>query len=322
MSEQTKLLHIPLKNIRENPVALRPVDKTTSEYKELVDSIRAVGIINPISVREIQNPDPAGEQLYSVCDGLHRFTAACDGGLDTIPCQVVTKDDAQVEEAQIIANIHKIETKPAQYSKQLNRMVLRNPDLTLNEISGRLSRSITWLSERLSIVKLKESIQKLVDAGQIVASNAIALAKLPVEMQDDFVERAMTQSPGDFGPAVQAAVKAHRDALRAGKDPNAQPQFIAVQTLRKLSEIKEVLENAKPLAAELIALVQPQTPEEIFALAIKWVMKADPKSVQVQRAKWDAEQADKAAKKRKAELEREEKRKAALAAATAPVTVG
>src|SRR3954469_21290947 len=100
------LANIPLSRIRENPVALRPVDKTSEEYKGLVDSVRRNGILNPISVREVPNPDPNDkEPLYSVVDGLHRFTAAGDAGLESIPAQIVTKTDADVLEAQIVANI-------------------------------------------------------------------------------------------------------------------------------------------------------------------------------------------------------------------------
>lgn len=308
MAEQTKLLHIPLADIRENPVALRPVDKTSDDYLNLVDSVKKNGVINAISVREISNPDPNGPQLYSVCDGLHRFSAAVDAGRETIPCQVMNKTDAEVEEAQIIANVHKIETKPAQYSKQLNRMVLRNPDMTMQELSSRLSRGPQWLSERLTLVKLSEKIQKHVDEDRIKVSNAIALAKLPPEMQDDFVERAMTLSPGDFIPAVNAAVKQYRDNLRAGRDPSA-PTFVAVQTLQKLADIKEVLANPKALAQELIAAAQPKTPEEIFALAIQWVLKADPKSIKIQKDKWEADQLAAKKKKDDAKKAREELRK-------------
>ncbi len=315
MSEQTaqaELKYVQLEHIRENPVALRPVDKTTEEYKGLVDSVRVKGIINAIGLRPITNPDPNGPQLYSVVDGLHRFTAAGDAGLKEIPAKIQSLSDAEVEEAQIIANIHKIETKPAQYSKQLNRMVLRNPELTMTEISSRLGKSAQWLGERLAIVKLKESIQKHVDDGLIKVSNAVALAKLPVEQQDDFVERAMTQAPGEFIPTVNAAVKAHKDAIRAGKDPNAAPTFTPVQVLQKLGDIKTVLENPEPLANELIALAQPSSPVEIFKLAVAWVLKSDPKSVKIQRDKWEAELAKKAADKEAAKAEREKKKQAAL----------
>src|SRR5688572_28749904 len=93
---------VPLNQIRENPVALRAVDKRRREYAELVESIRTKGILNPISVREVKDPE-TGKMVYSVIDGLHRFTAAGDAGLKEIPVYVKNMADAEVWEAQVVA---------------------------------------------------------------------------------------------------------------------------------------------------------------------------------------------------------------------------
>lgn len=101
----TVLKSIPLNNIKENPNALRTVDRTTEEYLGLVDSIRKNGILNAVLVREMQNPVDQSV-FYGLIDGLHRFTAAKDAGLTEIPAQVKSMEDAAVLEAQILANIH------------------------------------------------------------------------------------------------------------------------------------------------------------------------------------------------------------------------
>lgn len=317
MSEQTQLLHIPLANIRENPVALRPVDKTSEKYLQLVDSVKQHGVLNAINVREI-DPAPDGTKLYSVCDGLHRFTASNDAGKTTIPAQVISKTDAAVEEAQIIANFQKVDTKPAEYAKALNRIVLRNPDLTLAELGSRLNMSGQQLSEMMSLVKLIDTIQKLVDEGSIKLTNAVALAKLPIEMQPDFVERAMTQSAAEFVPAANAAHKKHREDLRAGRTPG-DPVFEAVPLLQKLSDIKTAQADYKSLAQELIAKAAPKTPEEVFGLALAWCLRLDPISVEAAKLKFDADLAEKKRKKDEAAKERQKKKEEAAAAAAAAV---
>jgi ParB family transcriptional regulator, chromosome partitioning protein len=101
----TKLAHIPISKIRENPVALRSVNRTTEEYTGLVDSIRRSGVLNPVLVREVQDPDTK-DIVYGLIDGLHRFTASQDAGQDTIPAQITSMEDAAVLEAQILANVH------------------------------------------------------------------------------------------------------------------------------------------------------------------------------------------------------------------------
>lgn len=301
---KTELKHIPLDRIRHNPVALRAVDKETPEYKGLVDSIRVRGVLSAISVREIANPDPNDDQpLYGLIDGLHRFTASQDAGSDTIPAQITTLDDADVLEAQIIANAHVIKTAPVAYSKQLQRMIAGNPALVGVEVAARLGMSLSWLNERLGLTKLLESIQQLVDDKQIVLTNAFALAKLDPSIQDGFVERAMTQSPAEFVPAAQKAKKEFDAAKRQGRDPNADT-FQQVEKLQKLADIKS--EMAHPtIGPALIAKYDIDSPAEAWKRAIQWVLNSDEDSVAAQRAKHEARLKDNSAKKEAAKKERE-----------------
>ena len=104
---------IPMSEVRENPVALRAVNRESESYIGLRDSIRAVGILNAISVRlREENVDGENKTFYELIDGLHRYTCALDVGLTEIPVQIISLDNAQTLEAQIMANIHKVETKP------------------------------------------------------------------------------------------------------------------------------------------------------------------------------------------------------------------
>src|SRR5688572_23183671 len=115
MSKATQLLTIPLGMIRENPDALRAVDKESENFLGLVDSIKQKGVLNAISVREVVAPSGAKE--YALIDGLHRFHAAIAAALTEIPAQVFSLDQAEVYEAQIEANVHKVETKHMDYCK-------------------------------------------------------------------------------------------------------------------------------------------------------------------------------------------------------------
>ena len=304
MSAQRELKFVPIARIRHNPVALRTVEKETVEYRGLVDSIIQKGVLSPISVREITNPDPNDtEPLYGLIDGLHRFTASQDAGKDKIPCQIVTMDDAEVLEAQIVANAHVVTTKPVAYAKQLQRMIAANPALIASEVAGRLGMSTTWLSDRLGLPKLIQQCQELVDSGEITLTNAFALSKLPAELQPNFVERAMTQSPSEFVPAAQKAKKEYDNAKRQGRDPN-QDAFQPIEKLQKLAIIKDELTHGK-LGPALIAKHNIHSPAQAFAFAIKWVLNADPDSIEAQKLKHEARVADNKKKKDEAKAERE-----------------
>jgi ParB/RepB/Spo0J family partition protein len=308
-----KLLRIPLSAIRENPVALRSVNRQTAEYKEFADSIRINGVLNPIVVREIESPD--GTQLYGIIEGLHRYTGSLDAGHTDIPAQVINMADAQVLEAQVIGNIHKIETKPVEYSKQLQRMLASNPLLTMSQLAGKLNKSDAWLSERLGILKLTKDIAALVDEGKINLSNAYALAKLPEDEQQAFVDRAMSMSPAEFTPTVLARKRELDQAKRQGRDAGA-GEFTPVAHLQKLSDLKAEMTN-QSVGPALCKLVGATTPEDGFAIAVKWVLHLDPNSVAVAKEKDDVRKRELEAQRAKAAAERAKKRATEAAEAAA-----
>jgi ParB/RepB/Spo0J family partition protein len=298
---------IPLSSIKENQVGLRPVDRESEEYLSLVDSVKEKGIMNPISVRELPGKDEkTGESTYGLIDGLHRFYAANDAGLKEIPVLVKSMEQAEVEEAQIVANIHKIETTPIQYTKQLVRLMERNPMLTEPQLAKKLSMSTTWLSQRFGLMKLDEKLQPLVDDGTIKLNNAYMLAKLPKEEQAHFADSAMTMEPGEFIPTVTARLKELKEARRQGKLANP-PQFQPVVHQRKWSEIRDEYNN--PTVVPM--LIQNQgikDPVEAAKMALAWVCNMDPVSKQVQVEKNAAKMREADEKKKKREAERAQKR--------------
>lgn len=285
MAPKTKLEHVPLQKIRESPVALRAVDKQSEKYLGLVASVKQYGILNPINVREVKDPN-TNEMYYALVDGLHRFSAATDAGLESIPAQVISLNDASVLLAQIIANVHKIETKPVEYSKQLVRILMQDPFLTLAELANQLQKSTAWLSDRLSLVKLPDNVGELVNQGQINLSNAYALSKLAAvapEEISNWMDRAMTQTPQEFGPTIATRIKEIKDAKRQARDTRTD-EFIPTAHLRKLGEFKAEME--KPIVGPaLIAQAKPTTMEEAFNLGVKWALHMDPLSIEVAKKK-------------------------------------
>jgi ParB/RepB/Spo0J family partition protein len=290
---------INLNQIRENPVALRTVHRQAEDYLGLVESIKEKGFLGAITARK-KIDEESGEEYFELVDGLHRFSAAKDAGLEKINVDVTNLDDDKVLEAQIMANIHKIETRPIQYTEQLKRIFARNPLLTEAELAGKLGKSTQWIKERLNLTKITNpTILSLIDEGKIGLANAYALAKLPTEEQADFVDRAMTDAPDEFVPAVHARVKEIREAKRKGKD--AEPkEFTPSAFLQKLGDIKAELE-AGAVADVLIKQTGTTAAKDAFLLAIKWVLHLDPVSVEDQKAKNEARKQEREdAKKRKA----------------------
>jgi len=274
---------VSLLSIRENPVALRGVNTESEEYVGLRDSIARLGVLSPLSVRRrTENVSGSEVEYYELVDGLHRYTAANDAGLQEVPVNIVSLDKAEVLEAQIMANIHKIETKAVEYTKQLQRIFALNPTMTISDMATRVAKSPSWVQQRLNLLKLEKSIQELVDADKITVANAVALSKLPPEEQLLYVDQAMTMNTDEFAPTIQTRAKELKDAAREGR-ASKPVEFVPVPKVRKTSELKDEL-NAGSIGPELCRQVGVKTPEEGFALAIAFVLSLDPISVTQQIA--------------------------------------
>ncbi len=316
--KKSQLDHIPVSLIRQNEEALRTVDKEDERYQGLLASVRKNGIINPISVREIRNPANPDNMLYGLVDGLHRYTAAMDVGFDTIPAQVISLADADLLEAQILANVHKVETKPVEYTNALLEILSKNPLLTSAELASRLSKSSTWLTERLQLKNLDEKIAKLVDEGTIKLTNAYALAKLPKEEQEKHVDAAIAKSPTEFTPQIHRILQEIKQAKREGRKANTD-EFQPAPYLQKLSAIKEEVDSPNKLAL-LIKDAGITNPLEAARLALQWVLHMDAQSISADRDSFNARKQDQKKRAEKRAAERKKQKEEAAAQKAADIT--
>jgi len=311
------LKKILISTIRPNPVALRGVDKESEAFLGLVGSIREKGFLGAITVRP-QVDSETKQPYYELVDGLHRFTAACIVGLTEINADITDLNDDQVLEAQIVANVHKIETKPVEYTRQLMRILSRNPLMTSAELAAKILKTPAWLNERLSLNKINdESIAAAVNEGKISLSNAYGLAKLPEAEQAAFVDRAITQSPDQFLPAVKARIKEINEAKRKGAEAGV-AEFQPVEFLQKLGDIKDARTNG--LVTTLCKQENATTAEEGAIAALKWVLHVHSAGISEQKAKDEARKAEVAEAKKRQAAEREARK--AEKAATIAVAAG
>ena len=314
-----ELKTVAISTIRENPVALRTVNFDSESYLGLVESIRSKGFLGAVTGRE-RTDDETGETYIELIDGLHRLSASKDAGFSEINVDIVPLDDDEVQEAQIMANIHKVETRPIEYTQALKRLLTRNSMMTESELASKLGKSTTWVANRLSLNKIDNPVVKsLIEEGRINLSNAYALAKLPSDEQIDWSDRAQTLPPDEFIPQATARLKEIREAKRQGKDAST-AEFQPVPHLQKLKAMKDELETGA-VGSAFVDAYGVTTAAEGFALGVKWALHMDPQSVQLQKAKDDErrnQRAEKAAKKAaEAAKKKQEKLAKELAEATA-----
>jgi ParB/RepB/Spo0J family partition protein len=295
--------------IRANKVALRNVDRENEQYQGIVASMTEKGWWGSITVREREDAETE-ETFYEIVDGLHRYTAAKEAGLTEIGIDVVSLEEDEVLEAQLMANIHKVETKPKEYSEQLRRIMARNPMMTEGDLGKRIGKSAAWIRTRLGLNKItNEQLSQLINSGKIPLSNAYVLAKLPADEQVNFVQQACTEPTKQFSAIVAKRVKEINEEKRKGKDAGPRV-FEPVAHLRKLSEVRSEFEEAK-VAPLLINELGLSDPLSAFKMGIAWALHMDPKSVEIQKSQDEQRKVEKAEAKKKRAAETAAKKAAA-----------
>ncbi|NJL71395.1 MAG: ParB/RepB/Spo0J family partition protein [Candidatus Competibacteraceae bacterium] len=281
VTQATEYFNIPISQIRENPVALRAVDREGEPFLNLVKDVKRRGVLQPVTVR--QKIDPVSEEtFYELCDGLHRFTASVDAGLSVIPCKLLSIDDSKVYETQIVANLCRVDTKPIEFADQLRRMTAMNPTLTEQDLADMISQSKEYVEARLGLHKLADSIKPIVNEGGINVANAIQLSKLPHKEQLDLVDMAHTMKTGEFAQVVKTRKSELAKAAREGREANP-IKFEPRPHLRKPSEFKLSEADIKTL----VTANSLDTPEAAVAFTLNWAQHLDPASVNQQETEWN-----------------------------------
>ena len=304
------LFMVPLTRIRVPDNALRTVKRDTVEYQQLLDSIRERNVLQSVLLR----PDE-DEGFYILIDGLQRFSCSQDLGKVDIPARLSTADEAESMELQLITNLNRVETKPAEMSQHLVRILALHPTWTKEELARKLHQSVDWVEKRLNLVKLLPEIQELVDDDAIKLQNAYALSKLPEEEQSNFVQDAMADAANVFLPKVTQRIKEIKDAKNKGRDSEERTWSPSMK-LRRVADVKAVFEaveagNENDLQGIVEAAAGSFDPKMVAA-TLAWVLSYDAESQE--QARKDHEARQKAAKERAARAKEERERQKQLQA--------
>lgn len=299
-----KILNVA--HLRECEGGLRTLDKDSEDYRKLVESVRVKGFFGAITVRLMEDPVTQAS-YYQIVDGLHRWSAAKECGLTEIPCVIVNYNDDEFAEVQLMANVNRVATRPADVSKQLLRIINNNPMISEQELAARLGNSVQWVQQRLSLGKITDDgIRELINNGSMKLGNAVMLAKLPEDEQADFLEQALSMQSSEFVPLVNERVSAIRAARRSGDSDTATKVFDPKPMLRKLTDIAAMHESGN--ITSLLGNITD--PAEAASFALAWVIRMDEESIRERQAEYDDRETKKAAAAELRKAEREAKKKA------------
>ena len=184
--EGTRFDEIPLESIEPNPRQPREVFDPEA-LAELVASIREVGILQPIVVREL---DPGRYQLIM---GERRWRASREAGLEAVPAIIRdTPDDALLRDA-LLENLHRQELNALEEAAAYSQL-LEEFGATHEELADRVGRSRSHVTNTLRLLQLAPSVQRRVAAGVLSAGHARALLTLDsAEAQEQLAARVVAE---------------------------------------------------------------------------------------------------------------------------------
>jgi ParB family chromosome partitioning protein len=172
----------------------------------LADSIRQVGVLQPILVR------PSGDGTYEIIAGERRWRAARRAGLQTIPALVRETDDSTALEHALVENLHRDNLNPLEEAAAYQQLI-EDFNLTHDEVASRVGRSRASISNTLRLLQLPPAIQRSVQERKLSMGHAKALLASPDRgFQEELAKRIVEED---------LSVRATEDAVREHEGASA-----------------------------------------------------------------------------------------------------
>lgn len=165
-------LRIPLDEIRTGGQQPRR-SFSEEELKDLVESVREKGILQPVIVR----PTAAGYELVA---GERRFRAARSAGVETIPAIVKKFSDRESLEAALVENVQRADLNAVELAEAYHRLAT-GFSLSHEEIARRVGKDRVTVANTVRLLRLPAVVKQAVVDGRLSAGHARALLAAPPE---------------------------------------------------------------------------------------------------------------------------------------------
>ena len=168
-STKEEIKEISLSELRPNPYQPRKVfdDKA---LEELTASIKENGVFQPIIVKK-------SIKGYEIIAGERRYRACKNAGLEKIPCIVRDFTEKQMIEIALLENLQRENLNAIEEAIAYKNMI-EKLNLTQEELSKRVSKSRSHITNILGLLRLPEEVQAMIANNEITMGHARALSKL------------------------------------------------------------------------------------------------------------------------------------------------
>jgi len=161
------IIEIPLSEIEVNPFQPRK-NFDEEALRELAESIKVHGIIQPITVRKL------ARNQYQLISGERRFQASKLAGLKTVPTYIRSANDQQMLEMALIENIQRENLNPIEIALSYQRLI-SECNLKQEELGDRVGKNRSTVTNYLRLLKLPPDIQIALRDNKLSMGHARAI---------------------------------------------------------------------------------------------------------------------------------------------------
>lgn len=192
---------------------------------ELVHSIREIGVLQPVVVRQ----KPSDRSRFELIMGERRLRATKDAGLATIPAIIRYVEDTDLLRDALLENLHRAELNPLEEAAAYGQL-LEDFGCTQEELSERIGRSRPQISNTLRLLRLPPLVQRRVAAGVISAGHARAILGLRDPEHMEILAQRIVAEGLSVRASEEAVVLLNRgDSINVSRATSkVSPEFIAV----------------------------------------------------------------------------------------------
>lgn len=227
--DATNLLEIDVAAIKPNPYQPRH-NFDSQALEELKRSIREKGIIQPITVRRVDN-------AFELVAGERRLRAVFELGLPKIPAYVITVETKEeMLELALIENVQRERLNPIEQAQAFQRLV-EECNLTQDEVAQKIGKDRTTITNFIRLLKLPAAIQDRVKKGEISMGHARAL----LAIDDTDIQQAACEKVVRRNLSVRQVEKLIRELQENSRQKHAKPSRRSIYIQKAEEQLRELL---------------------------------------------------------------------------------
>lgn len=284
MNRENEIMEVRVDEIIPNRFQPR-LNFNQAELKELSDSIKVHGIIQPLILRRI------GDK-YEIIAGERRHKAAMMAGLRTVPAVIMNMDDKKSAEVAVVENLQRSDLTAIEEAQSYKKLL--DMGLTQEELAGKMGIAQPTISNKLRLLGLTKEVQDALLKNQISERHARSLLQIPdtslqvimlnriiterltVRQTDDEISKILgkpvpSQQPIQNGPLPNISpvtpIPATADNLsnmfnspmQSPVNPTPTPFDVDINRIKNESE--DIIKEHKPSDIDMLLRKEPTTEE-------------------------------------------------------------